>query len=289
MVDSELSPKAVGSKADSPKVIVITGASDGIGAAAARALARPGHRLILVGRSPEKTRRVAAETGAAAMTADFASLAQVGALAQRLLAALPRIDVLVNNAGGIGGSRPSRTEDGHEWTIQVNHLAPFLLTRLLGDRLTAGGGRVVVTASRASTGRHADLDPDRLDDASGYRPMRAYANAKLANVAFAAELPERLPGVRAVSFHPGLIRSNFAAGSAPVIRTFMRSPARRFMRSPEQGADTLVWLATAGEGELVDGAYYIDRKPAPRNPVVDDPEFRRRLWDRTAEAVDPAP
>lgn len=270
------------------KVIVITGASDGIGAAAARALAGPSHQLVLVGRSPEKTQRVAAETAAVALTADYASLAQVRELGERLLATLPRVDVLVNNAGGIGGSRPSHTPDGHEWTIQVNHLAPFLLTRLLGDRLIASGGRVIVTASRASTRPYAALDPDRLDGVGRYRPMKAYASAKLANVAFAAELPDRLPGVRAVSLHPGLIRSNFAAGSAPLIRTFMHSPARAFMRSPEQGADTLVWLTTAADDDLVDGAYYIDRRPARRNPVVDDPEFRRRLWDRSAQAVDRA-
>lgn len=268
------------------KVIVITGASDGIGAAAARELARRGHQLTLVGRSPAKTERVAARVGAkTALSADYASLAEVRALAGRLLAELPRIDVLIHNAGGIGGRRPSLTEDGHEWTIQVNHLAPFLLTELLGDRLAGCRTRVVVTASRASTSRHACLDPDLLNGAGRYRPMKAYATAKLANVAFAAELPARLAGVRAVSFHPGLVRSNFAARAAPLIRLFMHSPARAVMRSPEQGADTMVWLSTTDDHDLVDGAYYIDRRQAARAAVAEDERFRRRLWERTAEAV----
>jgi NAD(P)-dependent dehydrogenase (short-subunit alcohol dehydrogenase family) len=267
------------------KVVVITGASDGIGAAAARALAGQGHRLTLVGRSREKTERVAAEIGATPLWTDFASLGQVRALAARLREELPRIDVLANNAGGVGGRRPTVTVDGHEWTLQVNHLAPFLLTWLLRDRLAESGARVVVTASRASTRPYARLTPDRLDGVAAYRPMKAYASAKLGNVAFTAELPARVPGVHAVCFCPGLVRSHFAADGAPLVRAFMRSPARIAMRSPEQGADTLVWLATAGASELVDGAYYSDRALARRNPAVEDPQFRQALWERTAEAV----
>jgi NAD(P)-dependent dehydrogenase (short-subunit alcohol dehydrogenase family) len=284
-LDAEHPRQRYGPRVGGAKTIVITGASDGIGAAAARALAQAGHRIVAVGRSRDKTLRIADEVGATPLVADFASLGQVRHLAERLLAELPCIDVLANNAGGVGGSRPRRTADGYEWTLQVNHFAPFLLTWLLRDRLAESAGRVVVTASRANTRPYARLDPDRLDGFAGYRPMKAYASAKLANVAFTAELPARLPGIRAVCFCPGLVASHFAADGAPLIRTVMGSPARAFMRAPEQGADALVWLATAGEGEFADGAYYSDRKLARRNRVVDDPRFRAALWERTAQAV----
>ncbi|MDT3445023.1 MULTISPECIES: SDR family NAD(P)-dependent oxidoreductase [unclassified Pseudofrankia] len=267
------------------KVIVITGANGGIGAAAARELARQGHRLALVGLERADTERIAAELGATAYTADFSSFAQVRELGRRLLADLPRIDVLVNNAGMMSGTRHAVTEDGNEWTLQVNHLAPFLLTQLLAPRLAEWDGRVVVTASLMSSSRLARFDPERLSNGRRYRALDAYAASKLANIAFAAEMPARIGAVRAVSFHPGIVRTNFGAEGPMFVRTFMRSPFRAFLRSPEQAADTLVWLATVDGTRLIDGAYYFDRRPARPNPLVYDARFRRTLWRRTSELV----
>lgn|GEM_PF-144578 len=271
---------------EQPKVIVVTGASGGIGAAAARELARRGHRLALVGLTLAETEPLAAELGAAAYAADFSSFAQVGELARRLLADLPRIDVLVNNAGMMSGTRRTVTEDGHEWTLQVNYLSPFLLTNLLGPCLAEWDGRVVVTASLMSNSRLARFDPERLGEAGRYRALDAYAASKLANIAFVAELSARQRAVRAVSFHPGIVRTNFGAEGPLFVRTFMRSPYRRFLRSPEWAADTLVWLATVDGERLVDGAYYFDRRPARPNPLVYDARFRRALWRRTVELID---
>jgi len=126
-----------------PRLIMITGGSDGIGAAAARALARRGDRIVIVGRSPDKTRAIAAELGADSHVADFADLGQVRELAAEASRRYPRIDVLVNNAGLIAGPERTVTTDGHELTFQVNHLAPFLLTALLREQLSAAGGRVI--------------------------------------------------------------------------------------------------------------------------------------------------
>ncbi|OHV36563.1 MULTISPECIES: SDR family NAD(P)-dependent oxidoreductase [Pseudofrankia] len=267
------------------KVIVVTGANGGIGAAAARELARQGHRLALIGLERADTERIAAELGATAYVADFSSFAQVRELGRRLLADLPRIDVLVNNAGMMSGARRAVTEDGNEWTLQVNHLAPFLLTQLLAPRLAEWDGRVVVTASLMSSSRLARFDPERMVNGRRYRALDAYAASKLANIAFAAEMPERIGGVRAVSFHPGIVRTNFGAEGPMFVRTFMRSPFRALLRSPEQAADTLVWLATVEGTRLVDGAYYFDRRPAQPNPLVFDRRFRRALWRRTSELV----
>lgn len=158
----------------------MTGASDGIGAAAARMLARRGDSVIVIGRSPAKTHAVAAEIGAECHVADFARLDQVRGLADELRARHPGIDVLLNNAGLIAGARRTVTADEHELTFQVNHLAPFLLTTLLKDRLVAAQGRDVTTSSQASTARGARIVTDDLGMADGYDGLRAYQASKLA-------------------------------------------------------------------------------------------------------------
>ncbi|HEY0216414.1 MAG TPA: SDR family NAD(P)-dependent oxidoreductase, partial [Cellulomonas sp.] len=173
------------------RTIVVTGASDGIGAAAARLLAQdPANRLVLVGRSAVKTAAVAVETGAAySFTADFAELDQVRRLAEDLRGACDRIDVLANNAGGIF-SGPVLTVDGIERTFQVNHLAPYLLTRLLRDTLARSGASVVATSSVGARlfGR---LELDDLDGREHFSPHRAYGTGKLANILFTTELQAR--------------------------------------------------------------------------------------------------
>ena len=283
---------------DSPaagsRVVVVTGASDGVGEAAALALARTGDQVVVVGRSPAKTRAVAASVGAAAgspvrhHTVDFADLGQVRELAAELAATNERIDVLVDNAGLIAGRR-TVTGDGHELTMQVNHLGPYLLTRLLRDPLVAAGGRVIVTASAAGSGSRAGIfDLDDLENEKDYTPLRAYARSKLANVVFARELANRWgpDGVTAASFHPGLVRSRFGSSSTLLVRVVLASPVRLLMRSPENGADTMVWLATSTpKVDWRSGGYYADRSPAQTHPQADDPVVAAELWNRSADLV----
>lgn len=271
------------------KTIVITGASDGIGAAAARRLHRDGHRIVIVGRSPQKTEAVARELGADHFVADFTRLTDVRTLAAELDASYSRIDVLANNAGGIFGDR-TKTIDGFEKTFQINHLAPFLLTMLLQDKLTASGASVIQTSSVGARlfGR---LNLDDLDHDRDFSPQLAYGTAKLANILFTTELHRRYHahGLSAVAFHPGLVATGFAAESDSIMKRFYSSRlGRALMSSPDQGADQLVWLATAAPGsEWQAGLYYEKRKPARRNnPQALDRDLARELWDRSAVLVD---
>ncbi|KRE77268.1 SDR family NAD(P)-dependent oxidoreductase [Arthrobacter sp. Soil763] len=268
------------------RTIIITGASDGIGASAARTLAARGERVVVVGRSAEKTERIAKETGADFFVADFADLSQVRRLAAQLKEQYPRIDVLANNAGGIMGAR-ELTVDGHEKTFQVNHLAPFLLTNELLDVLTASNATVINTSSVANS-IFAKFDISDLDAEQGYSTNRAYGNAKLANILFTAELHHRFhaAGISTAAFHPGGVATNFAAESTSPMRLAYKSFLKRFMLTPEQGADTLVWLATAVPGQgWTSGGYYAKRKLSKANKQAYDAALARELWERSAEMV----
>ena len=267
------------------RTIVITGASDGIGASAARTLSKLGEQVVVVGRSAEKTRRIATEIGADHFIADFADLAQVRQLAAELREKYPRIDVLANNAGGIMGKR-ELTVDGHEKTFQINHLAPFLLTTELMEVLTASNATVINTSSAANG--FGKLDLFDLDSAQGYSTNRAYGTGKLANILFTSELDRRYgaEGIRTASFHPGVVATNFAAESTSPMRHAYKTILNRFLLSPEQGADTLVWLATATPGQdWISGAYYAKRALAKANKQAYDAELARELWDRSAAMV----
>lgn len=271
--------------ADQRRVVVVTGASDGIGAAASRILARQEDNVVVVGRSPAKTRAIAAETGAEYHIADFTHLDQVRDLAAELNTRHPRVDVLINNAGLIAGARRVVTADGHELTFQVNHLAPFLLTVLLKERLAGARGRVITTSSSASTRRGARAALDDLDLTGRYSALRAYMASKLANVLFTRELARRWGplGVSAAAAHPGPVRSQFGQSGPPAVRVVASSPLRHVWRSPERGADTLVWLSASVPGQDWDsGGYFADRKPARANPAADDPDLARELWERSA-------
>ncbi|XAS68097.1 SDR family NAD(P)-dependent oxidoreductase [Micrococcaceae bacterium Sec5.7] len=267
------------------RTIVITGASDGIGAAAARALAKAGERVVVVGRSAEKTKAVAEELGADYFVCDFADLSQVRSLAVALKEKYPRIDVLANNAGGIMGRR-ELTVDGHEKTFQVNHLAPFLLTTGLIDVLTASRATVINTSSGANSFGRLDLDD--LDAARKYSTNRAYGNGKLANILFTSELRHRYgeAGISTAAFHPGGVATNFAAESTSPMRFAYKTVLSRFLLTPEEGADTLVWLANGKAGtDWISGAYYAKRALAKANPQAYDADLARELWDRSAEMV----
>jgi len=270
------------------RTLVITGASDGVGAAAATRLSRSGENVVIVGRSEEKTAAVAARLGADHFVADFADLSQVRALAKQLLERYPRIDVLANNAGGFMGRREV-TADGHEKTFQVNHLAPFLLTTLLLDRLVESGATVLNTSSVGNKlfGR---VDIDDLDAEHGYRASRAYGDAKLENILFTRELHRRYhgAGISTAAFHPGNVASNFGSEAQDWwIRAAYRTPIRHLaLIGPERGSDELVWLASATPGvDWVSGEYYVNHKVARANPRAYDPVLARELWDRSLEMV----
>lgn len=270
---------------ENPLTAVVTGANSGIGLAAAVALARRGGRVALVGRDRQRLDDAAATVRAAAAPgtevvgyrADFAELSQVRELATTLAEAYPRIDLLANNAGAVIPTRQS-TVDGHELTIQANHLAPFLLTCLLRERLA--GGRVVNTSSDAHTGGR--LDPANLDGTGAYRAFTAYGSSKQANILFAAEAARRWPEILSTSYHPGVVRTRFGRDSR-LIGTFYRLAF--FLRSPEKGADTLLWLATAPAGEIRNGGYYYDRRPARPSAAAADPATAAALWEASTRAV----
>lgn len=268
------------------KTVVITGASDGIGAAAARRLHAAGHEVVLVGRSPEKTRAIASELKSDHFVADFSRLDEVRQLAASLSAKHPRIDVLANNAGGVFGARAD-TVDGFEQTFQVNHLAPFLLTNLLRDTLIASRATVIQTASVAAR-LFGKIDMDDLDSRRQYAPITAYGMAKLGNILFTRELHTRLnpKGVSAAAFHPGLIASGFAADTSNRAMRFLYNNAfaRRFLGTAETGADQLVWLAeTTPSQAWVSGLYYEKHSIAARvNPQGTRDDLAHELWERSA-------
>jgi NAD(P)-dependent dehydrogenase (short-subunit alcohol dehydrogenase family) len=267
-----------------PRTIVITGASDGIGAAAARQLHEAGERVVVVGRSPEKTRAVAGSLGVDGHVADFADLEQVRALAATLLERYPRIDVLANNAGGIMGRR-RLTVDGFEQTFQINHLAGFLLTNLLLDRLRESGASVIQTASEASR-TFARFDIDDLQGERRYSAGAAYGNSKLENLLFTKELHRRFgeQGIQAVAFHPGFIGSAFGGTSRGVYRWFYTSRLTKpLLDSNDVGASRLTWLALGKPGvDWQPGAYYAKNRIRRTAAAADDPALAKRLWDESA-------
>ncbi|WP_285363644.1 SDR family NAD(P)-dependent oxidoreductase [Microbacterium sp. LMC-P-041] len=273
-----------------PKTVVLTGASDGIGAASARQLAASGHRLILVGRSIEKTRAVAADTGAEWFTADFARLDDVRELATKIADAVGDggIDVLANNAGGIFGDQ-TPTVDGFEKTLQVNHLAPFLLTNLLLPQLRTGRAAIINTSSVAHR-LFAKLDIDDLDNRKDFSANRAYGDAKLANVLFTRSLHTKFhgEGLSSVAFHPGTVQTNFASDSNTLMRFVYRTPLKRLLLiSSEKGGSTLSWFVEGTPDDTwISGEYYDERVLTRRvNPMIEDAALAEALWQKSAELV----
>jgi NAD(P)-dependent dehydrogenase (short-subunit alcohol dehydrogenase family) len=266
------------------RTIVITGASDGIGAAAARQLRQNGDHVVVVGRSQSKTAAMAAELDADHFVVDFADLSQVRALAQKLSSQYPRIDVLLNNAGGMS-TKICMTPDGYEQTYQVNYLAPFLLTTELMDVLLESRATVVNTTS-SSHKLVFRATVDDLENTAKRRPSTAYALTKLAIVLFTRELHRRhhAGGLSVATVHPGYVSSNFghASGSRLLVFVQRHTPSELYTSTTDEGADQLVWLASSAPGvDWTPGEYYSKRKIAKASRLANNPRLAAELWDRT--------
>ena len=277
------------------KSVLVTGGTGGIGKAAAIGLAALGARVGITGRDQARTEAAAAAIRAApgspavdAFAADMSAQAGVHRLAAQVLDTYPRLDVLVNNAGGFWAHRHV-TADGLEHTFALNHLAPFLLTSLLLDRLTASAPARIVTVSSAAHARgridFADLQGER-----NYSGQRAYSQSKLANVMFTYELARRLAGtgVTATVLHPGVVRTSFGTEDQAAYLAVMIRVARLFMKTPAQGAGTPIYLASSPEVEGITGRYYANRKPKTSSKASYDTTAAVRLWQASADLADVA-
>ena len=273
-----------------PTTIVLTGATAGIGLESALQLAAEGHRLMLVGRSPEKLAqaaervRVAGAADVETFVADFASLESVRGLAAELRSKLDRIDVLVNNAGGVNDKR-TLTADGYESTFAVNHLAGFLLTELVKDLVVAAApSRIVFTSSDSHY--MGTMDFDDLGFEHGYTIMKAYGRSKLANVLYARSLAAELDeaGVTVNSLHPGAVATDIWAG-APWFAKPLLAVGKLFMRSPADGGATITFLATDASVEGETGGFYAKNMLKEPSELAQDDGVATRLREESARLV----
>jgi retinol dehydrogenase-14 len=271
------------------KVCLITGATSGIGKATAMGLANMGASVVMVGRDRGKGEAVMAEikerSGNASvdlMLADVSSQEEIRRLAEEFKEAYPRLDVLINNAG-VFRSKRITSADGIEMTFAVNHLAYFLLTNLLLDALKASAPSRIVNVS---SGDHsnATIDFDDLQGEKGYKGAKAYSQSKLANVLFTYELARRLEGtgITANCLHPGVVGTNLGSGVSGVFG-FMVRALRPLMKSPEQGAETSIYLASSPEVEGLSGRYFVKKAEARSSDKSYDKRLARRLWEVSAE------
>jgi NAD(P)-dependent dehydrogenase (short-subunit alcohol dehydrogenase family) len=271
--------------------VLLTGATRGIGQAAAVELARQGAEVALVGRDAERVKVVAQEARAAGTgapvhehVADLTLMSDVRALAEEVRATYGHIDVLANNAGALFSSR-SETPEGLERTFALNHLAPFLLTNLLLDRLE--GARVVTTSSDAH--KQGRLDIEDLQSTRSYSGMRVYGTSKLCNILFTRELARRAPQLHANCFHPGVVRTGFGKNEGGLVKLAV-TVAGPFFRTPAKGARSLVWLALSDEAAGLDGEYVIDEKVRTPTAQAQDETLAEALWEKSAELAGlPAP
>lgn len=266
------------------KTCLVTGANSGIGKEVARGLAAKGARVLMVARSAERgdpaREEVAESTGnddIELLLCDLSSQREIRRLVAEVLESEEHLHLLINNAGLILG-RHILTEDKIETTFAVNHLAPFLLTHLLVDRLSASApARVVTVSSDAHRRSHIDFDDPSSE--RKFNSMGAYGQSKLANILFTAELARRLDGtgVTATCLHPGVVRTGFGRDASPLLRIFFKL-ARPFLLTPERGADTAIWLAGSSDVEGASGGYYEKRRLAKSSPEGRDAASAERLW-----------
>jgi retinol dehydrogenase 14 len=274
------------------KTVLVTGGTGGIGRATALGLAAMGARVGITGRDLGRTQRAAAEiaseTGGGtvdAFAAELSSQAEVRRLAIEVLETYPRLDVLVNNVGGFWSHRHV-TADGLERTFALNHLAPFLLTNLLLARLISSAPARIVTVSSGaqSMGR---IDFEDLMGERGYSGQTAYNQSKLANVMFTYELARRLAGtgVSATALHPGMTNTSFSAEDPSRAFAPLVAVMRPFMRSPQKGAETPLYLASSAHADGLTGQYFANREPKKSNKASYDTALTARLWQVSAGLV----
>jgi len=269
------------------KVVVITGATSGIGRIAAERLAAQGARMIIVARDQRRAERtlgrlreIAPGKKHQAHIADLSSLDQTKLVGDRIVAEEPRIDVLINNAGNIFAAR-GVTADGLERTFALNHMAYFVLTHQLRERLVASSPtRIVNTASRAHQGNFLDFDDLQME--KNYRPTTAYGRSKLANILFTRELARRLAGtgVTANCLHPGFVATGLGRRDGGIFAAMVRL-SMVFAGNPEQGAKTIVHLAASPDVARTSGSYFIDCREAVPSRVAQDEAAARRLWEES--------
>jgi retinol dehydrogenase-12 len=264
--------------------VLLTGATRGIGRAAAIDLASKGAEVALVGREAERVQAVAQEARAAGggapvheHIADLSLMADVRVLADEVRERYQHIDVLANNAGALFASR-GETAEGLERTFALNHLAPFLLTNLLLDRLD--GARVVTTSSDAHKSGRLDLDD--LQSEKSYSAMRVYGTSKLCNILFTRELAKRAPQLHANCFHPGVVRTGFGKNENGIwkLLTTLGGP---FFRSPEKGASSLVWLSLSEQAATLNGEYVQDEKVLVPSGQARNEILAEGLWEHSAQ------
>src|ERR1700683_1848410 len=269
--------------------VLLTGATRGIGRAAAIDLASKGAEVALVGREAERVQAVAQEARAAGggapvheHIADLSLMADVRVLADEVRERYQHIDVLANNAGALFASR-GVTSEGLERTFALNHLAPFLLTNLLRDRLE--GGRVITTASDAH--KSGLLDLEDLQSERSYAAMGVYGTSKLCNILFTRELARRAPELHANCFHPGVVRTGFGKNENGIwkLATTVAGP---FCRSPARGARSLVWLSLSQDAADLTGEYVQDEKVLAPSAQAQDPILAQGLWEHSEQLTGPS-
>jgi retinol dehydrogenase-14 len=266
------------------KIVLVTGGTSGIGRAASHAFARQGARLVFTYRDRQKgeevLREIRQKTGnreVQMLELDLASLESVRQSADAFRQKYDRLDVLINNAGGYFGHRKS-TAEGFEYTFGVNHLGHFLFTNLLKDRLVKGTARIINVSSQAQRVGHIRFDDLMLE--KKYLGFRAYAQAKLANIIFTYELSRRWAesGVTANAMHPGAVNTNFGYDARPVFKFLLRI-GKPFLKSPERGAATLVYLASSLGVEGITGKYFARRRQIRSNRESYEHEIWKKLWE----------
>lgn len=273
------------------KIVMITGATNGIGRIAALELARKGAHVVVHGRARERVEAVVAEISAAGgqargLLADLSRMSDIHALADDFKRQYDRLDVLINNAGAVFTDR-QLSADGCEMTFAVNHISYFLLTHLLLDVIKASAPARIINVSSDAHKAVKALDFDHLGQ--GGAGFGAYSQSKMMNLLFTFELARRLEGsgVTVNALHPGFVATGFGKNNSGTVGAIMRFVVGTLMkpmaRTPEQGAQTTVYLASSPQVEGVTGQYFVDSRPAQPQPYAHDREAQRRLWERSEQ------